>query len=136
MLGRNDPVMPLTLPLRPALRRTVYAFAALALFLIALGVARDAGRGWWQLGAFLVVPDVALLAGAGSGLARGQLHPRAVPLYNALHRFVGPSLLGIVTLTGALGTAWLVAALAWACHVALDRAVGYDLRTREGFQRA
>ena len=31
---------------------------------------------------------------------------------------------------------YLVGALAWAFHVSLDRAVGYGLRTRDGFQRA
>ena len=30
---------------------------------------------------------------------------------------------------------FLIGALAWAFHVALDRAVGYGLRTRDGFQR-
>jgi uncharacterized protein DUF4260 len=29
----------------------------------------------------------------------------------------------------------LAAALAWAVHVSLDRAIGYGLRTPEGFQR-
>ena len=70
------------------------------------------------------------------GASRQQLHPRAVPLYNALHRFVGPALLAAAALSGLVGSWGLVAALAWAFHVALDRAVGYGLRTREGFQRA
>jgi hypothetical protein len=79
---------------------------------------------------------VALVAGAGAGLERGQLHPRAVPLYNALHRFAGPALLAAAALTGLLGAGFLVGALAWAFHVALDRAAGYHLRTRDGFIRA
>ena len=47
-----------------------------------------AGDGsWWQAVAFGLGPDLAVLYGIAPGLARGQLHPRAVPLYNALHRF-------------------------------------------------
>jgi len=88
--------------------------------------------GWAALG-FAVMPDVALIAGMSSGLEKGQLHPRAVPLYNALHSFVGPVALGAASL--ALGPTWLAAALAWGTHIAVDRAVGYGMRTPEGFQR-
>jgi Domain of unknown function (DUF4260) len=59
---------------------------------------------------------------------KGQLHPRAVPLYNALHRFIGPILLAFVP-------GFLLGALAWGLHIAIDRTVGYGLRSRDGFQR-
>ena len=75
-------------------------------------------------GAFVLAPDHALLYGIAAGLARGQLHPRAVPLHNALHRFWGPLALIIVTATAGLPHAWLAAALAWAFHIAFDRARG------------
>jgi hypothetical protein len=77
----------------------------------------------------LAAPDLALFAGIGPNLAEGQLHPRAVPLYNALHRFAGPVLLALVP-------GFQLAATAWALHIALDRAVGYSLRAPDGFQRA
>jgi hypothetical protein len=80
-------------------------------------------------------PDLALLFGAGAGLAPGQIHPRAVPLYNAVHRLTGPALLTGAAAAGLIGPGWLVAGLAWAAHVALDRTVGYGLRTPEGHQR-
>jgi hypothetical protein len=88
---------------------------------------------WWLVVVFLLGPDVALLAGIGSGLEKGQLHPRAVPLYNALHRYWGPAALALASLV--LPEGWLAAALAWAVHVSLDRAIGYGLRTPDGFQR-
>lgn len=94
-------------------------------------LATDAS-GWAALG-FAVMPDIALVAGMSSGLEKGQLHPRAVPLYNALHSFAGPVALGAASL--ALGPTWLAAALAWGTHIAVDRAVGYGMRTPEGFQR-
>jgi hypothetical protein len=92
-----------------------------------------AGAGTWQIWAFLVGPDIALLLGIAPGLEKGQLHPRAVPVYNALHRLGGPLLLGLASIW--LGPAWLAGALAWAAHIFMDRAFGYGLRTPEGFVR-
>ncbi|HSK16356.1 MAG TPA: DUF4260 family protein [Gaiellaceae bacterium] len=113
-------------------------YALLAAALVALIVVQYVRQdvGWWPTVAFGLGPDVALLLGAGSGLERGQLHPRAVALYNLLHRFWGPAALAAVALAASLSPAWLVGALAWGTHVAVDRAVGYGLRTPEGFQRA
>jgi uncharacterized protein DUF4260 len=130
-------------------KRAAYAALAAALLTAAiLVIARDGTL--WQFFAFGAAPDLALFVGVGSGeysprgrdslagvrpegetrgLAKGQLHPRAVPLYNALHRFIGPLILAFVP-------GLLVGALAWALHIAIDRAVGYGLRTPDGFQRA
>jgi hypothetical protein len=80
-------------------------------------------------------PDLALLLGAGRGLERGRLHPRAVPAYNLLHRLWGALALGVVAVAAGLSPVWVVGALAWALHVAVDRTVGYGLRTPDGFQR-
>jgi hypothetical protein len=116
-------------------RRLSYAALAAALVgLIVLVYARET-VGWWPVVAFGLGPDLPLLLGAGRGLERGQLHPRAVPLYNLVHRFWGPALLGAVALAASLPAAWLVGALAWATHIAVDRAAGYTLRRRDGFQR-
>jgi hypothetical protein len=115
--------------------RGIYvAFSALLGAAIVLELARRGG-GYAQLAAFGLAPDLALVLGAGSGLARGQLHPRAVTAYNLLHRFWGPAALGLLAIAGVLPTAFGIGALAWTLHVALDRAVGYGLRTRDGFQR-
>ena len=124
----------LTQPQR-SVRRLAYGALALALLAFVVVEVVKHTIGFWQLAAFGVGPDLALLLGAGAGLARGQLHPRAVPTYNALHRFWGPLGLLIVAVT-VLPLGYFVGALAWAFHVALDRAVGYGLRTSDGFQRA
>lgn len=118
-----------------AYRRLAYGLLALALLgLVIREYARHA-IGWWPPVLFGLGPDLALLLGAGRGLARGQIHPRAVPLYNLLHRFWGPLALGVAALAAELSPVWVVGALAWAVHVAVDRAVGYGLRTPAGFQR-
>jgi hypothetical protein len=106
------------------------AYAALTAALLGTAIAVMATQGhMWQFFAFGAAPDLALLLGIGSGLAKGQLHARAVPLYNGLHRFAGPILLALVP-------GFLVAGLAWGVHVALDRTVGYGLRSPDGFQRS
>ena len=116
--------------LPPALRRLLWGIACVGL--LAGGVV-IAGAGTWQLWVAFVLPDVALLLGTGRGLANGQLHPRAVPLYNALHRPLAPAALAVASIW--LGPAWLAGAMGWAAHIAMDRAAGYRLRTRDGFQR-
>jgi hypothetical protein len=122
--------MPLAHVLHPP--RALYAALA-PLLLLALAVALDGHWGAAALG--LLGPDVALAFGAGRDLRPGQLHPRAVPLYNALHRLWPPALLLAAGASGLLPTWCLVTALAWLAHVAVDRAVGYGLRTPDGFQR-
>ncbi len=109
------------------LRRLVWA----ALFAGSLGAALALDAGAWQLWALLVAPDIALFAGIGRGLEKKQLHPRAVPLYNALHHPAGPVVLGLASI--ALGPAWLAGALGWLAHIAIDRAVGYGPRDTRGF---
>ncbi len=112
------------------------AYAVLTVLLLACLVLEAlAHGGWWQIAAFGIAPDLALFLGIGAGLERGQLHARAVPLYNALHRFWGPVVLGALAAVGVVPVAFLVGALAWMLHISVDRTVGYGLRTRDGFQR-
>jgi hypothetical protein len=114
--------------------RIAWSAVATALLASAFLQVHDHGGGWLALGSALM-PDLGLLAGTGRGLERGQLAPRAVPLYNALHRLIGPIVLAALVLTGVLPAVWLSAALGWALHISIDRAVGYGLRDADGFQR-
>ena len=61
--------------------------------------------------------------------------PRAVRLYNALHAFWAPVALLVLAGLGDVGLGWFVVGLAWAAHIAVDRAVGYGFRNAAGFQR-
>jgi hypothetical protein len=101
---------------------------------VAVGMRGDAS-GWLALG-FAVMPDLSMLAGIGQPINKGQLAPRAVPFYNALHSLIGPVLLLAAALAFGWSPSWIGAALAWATHIMVDRTVGYGMRTPEGYQRS
>jgi hypothetical protein len=105
---------------------------ALAVLLLAAVVFEAVKHGLWAPAALgLLGPDIALFA----GLKDGRLNPRGVPLYNALHSYYAPVVLMAVAATGVIGLGFFVGGLAWSAHIAVDRALGYGLRTRDGFQR-
>lgn len=122
----------MTPPRRPPVnrwRRAAYAIGAAAAFAAAVALTRRHGVSWWYLGVFAVWPDVTLLIGM-RGAKDGRLAPKAVPYYNAAHRLIGPVVLGAAVV--AFSWAWFVGALAWAGHISLDRALGFNLRAPDG----
>ncbi len=112
-----------------------YGLVAAALIATTLTLLIGSDSDWRPAVVFALAPDLGVLYGIAPGLGRAQLHPRAVPLHNALHRFSAP--LALISVTAAAGSsrASLVAGLAWAFHVAFDRAIGLQLRAPDGFQR-
>jgi hypothetical protein len=116
-------------------KRLAYLILGLLATALAITVVVTQHAGWWQLVAFAIAPDVTLLFGAGPGLERGQLHPRAVPFYNAVHRFWAPVVL-VAVMVVLSSPGWLAGGLAWIAHIAFDRSLGFGLRSPEGFQRA
>jgi hypothetical protein len=112
------------------------AYAALGFVATALAISTVVTQhaSWWPLVVFAIAPDVTLLYGTSRGLERGQLHPRAVPIYNAVHRYWAPGVL-VVVMFLVRSPEWMAAGLAWIAHISLDRSLGFGLRTREGFQR-
>src|SRR5438445_7598314 len=94
------------------------AYLALGLLAAGLGIFLITSRSASVLTmiVFAIAPDLPLLPGAAPGLARGQIHPRAVPLYNAVHRFWMPLALIAVALALLRSSSWVVAGLAWLAH--------------------
>lgn len=84
------------------------------------------GYPWWALCALFLVFDLSAL-----GFLAG---PRVGAMaYNATHNYLGPAALALVpllatTTDGPAGAAGLVAGC-WGFHVAVDRALGYGLRS-------
>lgn len=112
------------------------AYAAMGLIAAALGIAVVISQhaSWWQLAVLAIAPDITLLFGASRNLERGQLNPRAVPFYNAVHRFVVPVSVIVVALL-LRSDGWLAGGMAWVAHIAIDRSLGFGLRNAQGFQR-
>ena len=112
------------------------AYALLGLIAAGLGIAFVISQhaAWWPFAVFAIAPDITLLFGFRPGLERGQLDPRAVPFYNAVHRFPAPVVLIVLALV-LHQYALTSAGLAWSAHIAIDRSLGFGLRTKEGFQR-
>lgn len=122
----TPPVTRRAVPLPARLAWGAFGLAALAGGVLTLGPVALAA--WFA-------PDLAMLAGLSRDMPRdGRMPPRAVPFYNAAHALAGPlALTGLGLLAGPVV---LGLGLTWLSHVAIDRAMGYGLRTPEGFQRA
>jgi len=120
-----------TIPNHMKVRRVSYALLALLLLGSVVFEAAKHATGYWLIGVFAIAPDLTLLFGAGPSLERAQLHPRAVRCYNLVHRFWGPATLILLAAANVLE----IGGLTWAFHIALDRSLGYGLRTPDGFQR-
>jgi hypothetical protein len=120
-------------------RRT--GWLGLGLAALAFGGLEVANHGPWALAlliALLVAPDLTFFMGLKQARQTepGQLPPGAVPWYNAAHRAWVPVLLLAVYTVSPLTWAPLFAAgLGWLAHIALDRSMGYGLRSAAGFQR-
>lgn len=94
----------------------------------------------WPFLVLVLLPDVALVYGMAPGLEKGQLHPRAVRLYNWLHHpGLGLSLAVIGTALAvvgarAVGIALVCAGAGWLTHVFADWCLGFGPRDAAGFQ--
>jgi len=130
---------------RPAWLALGLALLAFAIFEV---VVHDLGPA--LIIVFVILPDLAFLAGAGQPHERGQLPPRAVPAYNLAHRPAIPLVLIALSLAALLairiifqsGDAFeaarrpallaYVAGIAWLVHIAFDRALGFGVRGPDG----
>lgn len=80
---------------------------------------------WWLVPLLLLVPDV-LMVGYARSNRLGAL------LYNVVHSYPAPALLGAVALA-ADAPLWQGVALVWFAHIGMDRALGYGLKYETGF---
>jgi hypothetical protein len=121
----------------PTLRvRHLWVAPALAVAFYASGQAQLDGLGLVPILVFSIVPHLPVLVGYVQPHARGQLVPRAVPLFNAMHHPVPPlAVLGLAA-AGVLSPLWFVSALARLSHIVIDWAMGDGLRTADGYRVA
>ena len=114
-------------------RRHLWLVPGLALAFLANAQASHLDAWLVSLLVFGIVPHLTVLAGLGQSHERGQLGPRAVPLFNLMHQPLLPALMLGLASAGFLSQFWLVGALAWLSHIATDRDMGDGLRRADGF---
>ena len=119
-------------------------WSLLALAALGFAVFEGVKYGWVATGvlvAFAIIPDFALI---GAFAERGRLKPSRVAFYNLMHLpWIPLALLVIGALAPLPSLGWglrgglelFLAGLAWLLHIAIDRAVGYGVRERDGSVR-
>jgi hypothetical protein len=94
--------------------------AAFAVFLYA-----RTGASWWLFAALFLAPDLSML-GYLAGPCWGAR------IYNAVHTYITPAALALCALLLQERVA-LAIAFIWACHIGMDRLLGYGLKYADGF---
>lgn len=93
--------------------------------LVAAAAYAHLGASWWWFAACWLLPDLSML-GYLAGPCWGSR------FYNAFHSYILPAVLaGSALVFHAHGL--LLAALVWANHIGVDRALGYGLKYAAGF---
>ncbi|MFR9787165.1 DUF4260 family protein [Streptomyces sp. MB22_4] len=124
-----------------ASRQVRIAWGVLSVFLLVWAVFEAVKYGGWVIAAVvagIVVPDLSFFVGLSGPHQHGRLSPKAVPLYNLLHRPVVAVLVMLSCLipdSPAVAVPLFNFGLVWLQHIASDRAFGFGLRTAEGWQR-
>lgn len=83
------------------------------------------GQSWWLFAILILVPDLSMLAYL-TGPHQGAR------VYNAVHIYVGPLVLGGAAFLAASSIA-LAIALVWAAHIGIDRMFGFGLKYPAAF---
>ncbi len=97
--------------------------AAIAAVAAALFIKLDFG--WWWLLVLFLVFDLSML-----GYLAG---PRTgAKIYNLVHAYAVPGILGVIAIAGDVRWAAFVALL-WAFHIGVDRTFGYGLKFPDRF---
>ncbi len=117
------------IPRRPGfvdgLPRVFLRIEACALAIAAVVAFSRTGQSWWLFAGLILAPDLSMLAYL-AGPRPGAL------VYNAVHVYVGPLVLGGVAFLAASSGA-LAVALIWAAHIGIDRMLGFGLKHAEAF---
>jgi hypothetical protein len=105
--------------------RTVLQLEGLAVLVGAVAVFAAIHGNWWSFAALFFLPDVSFAA--------YLVNPRLGALmYNALHSYIGPTVLGLAG-HFAQASALTPYVVIWAAHIGFDRALGYGLKYGSAF---
>ncbi|HEY1646508.1 MAG TPA: DUF4260 domain-containing protein [Terracidiphilus sp.] len=113
-------------PARPSSVVRLLRLEGLAVAVLTALLYARTGTSWWLFAALWLVPDLSMLGYLASPC-------RGARVYNAIHTYLLPALLGLSALLLHAHNLLLPIALIWANHIAVDRALGYGLKYAEGF---
>jgi len=131
----SAPTSTMTEPSRRRLRpRHLWIIPGLAIAVYANSIAGEHNLGLVPLLLFGILPKLPFFLGLGQSTQRGQLPPRAVVGWNAMHHPTLPLAVFGVAAAGILPVFWTVSALAWLSHIVVDWGVGDGLRSADGFR--
>ncbi len=110
----------------PASIVVILRLEGLAVAAVTAALYAHIGANWWLFAALWLAPDLSML-GYLFGSCRGAR------IYNAVHSYVAPAMLGLsALLLHAHGL--LPFALIWGNHIGVDRLLGYGLKYADGFK--
>lgn len=113
-------------PARPSSVVRLLRLEGLAVAVLTALLYARTGTSWWLFAALWLAPDLSMLGYLASPC-------RGARVYNAIHTYLLPALLGLSALLLHAHNLLLPIALIWANHIAVDRALGYGLKYAEGF---
>ncbi len=114
---------PEVLPL--GLRRTL-RLEGLAIAAVAAALYARTGASWWLFAALWLVPDLSMLGYLINACWGARI-------YNSIHSYAAPAMLAACALLLPGAGHLLPFALIWANHIAVDRLLGYGLKSPQGF---
>ena len=106
--------------------RVLLRLEGLAVLVGAVLAYRAIGASWTLFALLLLLPDLSL-AGYLAGPRAGAV------VYNAVHTYIGPSVLAAVAYFGAAPRAWPIC-LIWFAHIGMDRVAGFGLKFPTAFK--
>lgn len=115
------------MPENPTAPRILLRIEGAVVLVGALLFYRELGASWLLFAVLFLAPDLAILA---------YLRPDArigAVVYNAVHTYLWPGLLYLAGFVAA-STGLMSVGLAWAAHIALDRAIGFGLKYPTAFR--
>ena len=105
--------------------RFLLRFEGALVLLLSLALFHRTGAGWGLFAALLLIPDLSMLG----YLANPRL---GASLYNAVHTYIGPLALALLSATAGLSGIHAFV-LIWTAHIGMDRALGYGLKYPTAF---
>ena len=106
--------------------RLVLRLEGLAALAVATAAYAALGGNWWLYAIVFFMPDLSFVAFAISTRV-------GATVYNAVHSYIGPAVVGLIGWWLGIDLFWQLALIV-AAHIGFDRSLGYGLKYPSAFQ--